>query len=43
MREGFRVTFEDEVYNVFGIDLFARSRLIYAPIRAKGSAVAACA
>jgi len=41
--EGFRVTFEDEVYNVFRIDLFARSSLIHAPIRTNRQTEAACA
>jgi hypothetical protein len=43
LREGFSVMFEGEVYNVFAIDLFARARLVYAPIRANGCAVAVCA
>jgi hypothetical protein len=43
LREGFSVMFEGEVYNVFAIDLFARSSLISAPKRASGCAVAACA
>jgi hypothetical protein len=41
--EGFEVLFENQKYNVFGIDLLARSTLIHDPIEAKGRAVGACA
>jgi hypothetical protein len=41
--EGFEVVFENQRYNVFGIDLFARSSLIREPIQAKDNAIAACA
>jgi hypothetical protein len=41
--EGFEVLFENQVYNVFEIDLIARSTVVSEPIRAKGHAVAACA
>jgi len=41
--EAFEVTFRNEVYNVFEVDLVMRSSLICEPIRAKGSAIAACA
>ncbi len=43
LREAFEVMFENELYNVFEIDLVARSSLIHEPIRAKGRAIAACA
>jgi hypothetical protein len=43
LREGFEVMFENQRYNVFGIDLCARSSLIREPIQAKGHAIAACA
>jgi hypothetical protein len=41
--EGFEIMFESQVYNVFGVDLVARSRLIHEQIRTRGSAAAACA
>jgi|ERR1700685_2502813 hypothetical protein len=41
--EGFEVMFENQRYNVFGIDLFARSSLIREPIQPKAHAMAACA
>ena len=43
LRKAFEVMFENELYNVFEIDLVARSTLIYEPIRAKSRAIAACA
>lgn len=43
LREGFEVTFKNELYNVFEIDLVARSTLICEPIGAKSRAIAACA
>jgi hypothetical protein len=43
LREAFEVRFENELYNVFEIDLVARSILICEPIRAKSLAIAACA
>jgi hypothetical protein len=42
LREAFEVRFENELYNVFEIDLVARSILICEPIRAKSPAIAAC-
>jgi hypothetical protein len=39
--DGFEILFENQVYNVFEIDLLARSRLIHDPIKAKGRAMAA--
>jgi hypothetical protein len=39
--EGFEVLFEKQTYNVFEIDLLARSNLIHDPIEAEGRAVAA--
>ena len=41
MREAFEVRFENELYNVFEIDLVARS--ICEPIRARSLAIAVCA
>jgi hypothetical protein len=41
--EGFEVMFENQIYNVFGVDLTVRSKLIHKPIRTRGHAVAACA
>ncbi len=41
--EGFEVLFEEQIYNVFGIDLSSRSTQIIEPIRAKGRAASACA
>jgi hypothetical protein len=43
LREAFEVMFENELYNVFEIDLMARSTLICEPIRARSHAVAVCA
>jgi hypothetical protein len=43
LREAFEVMFEKELYNVFEIDLVARSTLISEPIRAKSRVIAACA
>ena len=41
--EGFEVMFEDQIYNVFEVDLVARSKFVHDPIRTSGRAVAACA
>jgi len=41
--EGFEVMFEHRRYNIFEIDLMARSTLIYEPIRAKRRAMAVSA
>jgi len=41
--EAFEVWFENQIYNVFEIDLLARSSVIPDPMRAKGRAMAACA
>jgi hypothetical protein len=41
--EGFEVVFENQTYNVFGIDLLGRSSLIHETSKAKCRAVAACA
>jgi hypothetical protein len=41
--DGFEVKFEDLVYNVFEIDLVARSILISEPTRPKGRGMAVCA
>jgi hypothetical protein len=41
LREAFEVRFENELYNVFEIDLVARS--ICEPIRARSLAIAVCA
>jgi hypothetical protein len=43
LREACEVIFENELYNVFEIDLMARSTLICELFRAKSSAIAACA
>ena len=43
LREAFEVSFENELYNVFEIDLVARSTLICEPIRARSRAIAVCA
>ena len=43
LREACEVRFESELYSVFEIDLVARSILICEPVRAKNSAIAACA
>jgi hypothetical protein len=43
LREACEVTFENELYNVFEIDLMARSTLICEPIRDRSRAIAACA
>jgi hypothetical protein len=43
LREACEVIFENELYNVFEIDLMARSTLICEPIRAKSLAIAVCA
>jgi hypothetical protein len=43
LREGFEVMFENRFYNIFEIDLLARSRLIREPIEVRTRAVAACA
>ncbi len=43
LREAFEVMFENELYNVFEIDLIARSTLICEPIRAKSRAITASA
>jgi len=42
LREAFEVRFENELYNVFEIDLVARSVLICEPMEAKRRAIAAC-
>jgi hypothetical protein len=41
--EGFEVMFENQIYNVFEIDLLSRSSVISEPIRAKCRTMAACA
>ena|ERR1700729_2482354 len=41
--EGFEVMFENQIYNVFGVDLSSRSTQIIEPIQAKGRAAGACA
>jgi hypothetical protein len=41
--EGFEVMFENRIYNVFEVDLMARSRLIHEPIRTRSRIIAACA
>ncbi len=41
--EGFEVMFEEQIYNVFGIDLSSRSTQIIEPIRARGRAAGVCA
>jgi hypothetical protein len=41
--DGFEIQFEHLTYNVFEIDLVARSVLISEPTRAKGRAMAVCA
>ena len=43
LSEGIEVMFENQIYNVFEIDLLARSSAIGEPIRTKGRAMAACA
>ena len=41
--DGLEVIFEEQVYNIFKIDLFARCSLVFEPRRARSRAVAACA
>jgi hypothetical protein len=41
--EGFEVMFENQTYNVFAVDLLARSRLVHEPTRTLTRGVAACA
>jgi|HubBroStandDraft_2_1064218.scaffolds.fasta_scaffold781578_1 hypothetical protein len=41
--EGLEVMFENRIYNVFEVDLTARSRLIREPIRTRRVIMAACA
>jgi len=41
--EGFEVMFENQIYNVFEVDLTARCGLIHEPVRMQDRAVAACA
>jgi hypothetical protein len=41
--EGFEVRVENQIYNVFEVDLTARSRLIHEPIRPRSRIIAACA
>jgi hypothetical protein len=43
LREACEVGFENQLYNVFEIDLVARSILICEPIRTKSRAIAVCA
>ena len=43
LREACEVIFENEPYNVFEIDLIARSTLICAPVTARSLAIAVCA
>lgn len=43
LREALEVRFENELYNVFEVDLVARSTLICEPIRARSRATAVCA
>jgi hypothetical protein len=40
---GFEVMFDNGLYNIFEVDLLARSTPICEPIRAKGCAIGACA
>jgi hypothetical protein len=41
--EGFEVLCENQIYNVFEIDLLARSSLFHEPVEEKCHAVAVCA
>jgi hypothetical protein len=41
--EGFEVMFEEQVYNIFKVDLFGRCSLVFEPRRGRSRAVAACA
>jgi hypothetical protein len=41
--EGFEVLFENHIYNVFAIDLLARSSLLHEPVEKRCRAVAVCA
>ena len=43
LREGFEVVFDEQVYNIFKVDLLARCSQVVEPIRAVGRAVRACA
>jgi len=43
LREGFEILFEEQVYNVFKADLFARCSQMFEPRRARSRAVTACA
>ncbi len=43
LSEGVEVMFENRIYNVFEVDLEARSRLIRVPVRMQRRPVAACA
>jgi hypothetical protein len=40
--EGFEVLFEEQIYNVFGVDLSSRSTQIIEPIRANGRRRSLC-
>jgi len=41
--EGFEVLFENHIYNVFAIDLLARSSLLHEPVDAECHSLAVCA
>jgi hypothetical protein len=43
LREGFEVVFEEQVYNIFKVDLFARCSRMFETTQARSRAVAAYA
>jgi len=43
LRQGIEVVSEEQVYNIFKVDLSARCSLVFEPRRARSPTVAACA